>query len=791
MRLSLAWLGEHLDLRGVTAAQVGELLTLHAAEVESVEIAGGGWPGVTVARVVAVRPHPNADRLRLVKLETGGGEAEVVCGAPNVAAGQKVCFAPEGTTLPGGLLLTRRKIRGVESAGMVLSARELALGDDHDGILVLDAAAPVGAPVAAHLEADAVLTINNTAIATRPDLWGHRGVARELAAILERELRPCAETPPESAALGGPQIDVSLRARNLCPRYLGWAIGGVNVEPSPDWLRRRLEAVGQRSINNLVDLTNFVMLDCGQPLHAFDRRRVARGTIVVREARSGERVVTLDGTERLLPPGCCVIADPERALAVAGVMGLQNSEVVEETTEIVLEVANFEMTSIRAASKALGLRTESASRFEKGLDPEGIPQAALRFLALLRRVCPTAQPLGGPRDVRAKSARPRRITLPAEFIPSRLGIGIPADRVDAILSRLGFVVQRTRGRLKVTVPTWRAGCDVAIPEDLVEEVGRIHGYDRIEPLAPRGTLEPLPEEPARARRRLIRGALSGPGGMTEIYAYPFTTAEACAKAAVAPGTLGVANAAQRGLDFLAPSHLPALLRAGYESLKYRTEVSLYLVAPVFARGEGKGLPLEREALGLFLRRASGGNPALEMKGAVEILLEALRPEGVVVEQAVGPGWLHPGRSARLARGEVALGWFGELHPAVAEAHGIAGGAAAAELDLEAVGRAGWAPLTLAPISRFPPVPYDVAVVVERRTPAALVETVLRRAVPGLVRSLALFDVYEGSSLPPGMKSLAFTVTFGAMDRTLGGADVEGLRRAVGEALARQGWTLRA
>lgn len=791
MRLSHAWLGEHVDLRGVTAEQAGEQLTLHAAEVESVETAGGGWPGVTVARVVSVRPHPNADRLRLVKLATGGGEAEVVCGAPNVAAGQKICFAPEGTTLPGGLLLTRRKIRGVESAGMVLSARELALGDDHDGILVLDDTAPVGDPVAAHLGADAVLTINNTAIATRPDLWGHRGVARELAAILERELRPLDEGAGEGLDAGAPGIDVSIRARKLCPRYLGWAIGGVRVEPSPDWLRRRLEAVGQRSINNLVDLTNFVMLDCGQPLHAFDRRQVAGNKIVVREARSGERVVTLDGTERPLPPGCCVIADPERALAVAGVMGLQNSEVVADTSEIVLEVANFEMTSIRAASKVLGLRTESASRFEKGLDPEGIPQAAHRFLSLLRRVCPAAHPLGAPRDVRAPSPRPRRITLPPDFIPSRLGIEIAADRVDSILERLGFAVQRTRRSLKVTVPSWRAGGDVSIPEDLVEEVGRIHGYDKIEPIAPRGTLEPTPEEPERALRRRVRSALSGPAGMTEIYAYPFTTAEACAKAAVAPGTLAVANAAQRGLDLLTPSLLPALLKAGQESLKYRPEVALYLAAPVFAAAEGPGLPHEREALGLFLSRRKAVDLALEMKGVVEILLHSLRPEGVAVEQAVGPAWLHPGRSARLVRGEAGLGWFGELHPGVAAAHGMEGGAAAAELDLEALGRAGSAPLTLVPISRYPPVPYDVAVVVDRRTPAALVEDVLRGAAPGLVRSLSLFDVYEGSSLAQGKKSLAFTVTFGAMDRTLDGAEVEGLRGAVAEALAQRGWTLRA
>ncbi|MHC4223835.1 MAG: YtpR family tRNA-binding protein, partial [Planctomycetota bacterium] len=360
MLFSLEWLGEHVDLSGLDPERLGELFTMHIANVDEVRDPGKGWSGITVGRVLEVRPHPNADRLRLVTVETSEGSNEVVCGAPNVAEGQKICYAPEGTVLPDGLVLKRRKIRGVESNGMVLSERELGLGEDHEGILVLEDDPATGTPVTAILPGGAVLDVENKAITKRPDMWGHYGAARDLAATLDRQLKPLdlGDAPPEAP----PQVKVTVETPELCPRYLGWVIGGVRIEPSPVWLRRRLEQTGQRPINNVVDLTNYILLECGQPLHAFDRRQIAQGHIVVRAARKGEKVVTLDEVERELPEGACVIADPERPVAVAGIMGLANSEVMADTTEIILEVANFELVSIRNSSKALGLRSESSIR---------------------------------------------------------------------------------------------------------------------------------------------------------------------------------------------------------------------------------------------------------------------------------------------------------------------------------------------------------------------------------------------------------------------------------------------
>jgi phenylalanyl-tRNA synthetase beta chain len=788
MLLSVEWLGDHVDLEDLSPEQVEELYTMHVAEVGGLVEPGGGWPGVVVGDVRAVRPHPDADKLRLVTVATGDGDLEVVCGAPNVAEGQKICFAGAGTTLPGGFVLEKRKIRGFLSTGMVLSERELGLSDEHEGILVLETDAPAGTPLREVLGGGAVLDVDNTGITTRPDLWGHYGAARELAAVLRRELRPLdlGDPPPESE----PSVRVTVESPELCPRYLGWAIRGVRVGPSPDWLRRRLEQAGQRSLNNVVDLTNFILLECGQPIHAFDRRQIVDGHIIVRASRPGERVTTLDGVERELPERACVIADPERPVAIAGVMGLANSEVMEDTTEIILEVANFEMTSVRRTAHVLDLRTESAVRFEKGLDPEGVPSAARRFLHLLRRLCPDAEPVGRPCDVRVPPEPPRRIEFADDFIPRRLGTGIDAAEVEDILSRLGFGVEQDGALWRVTVPTWRAGRDVSLPEDLLEEVGRIHGWDRIEDRPLLGDLAPVPVEPERGARRMVRSVLSGGAGLSEIHTYPFTTADACRRAGIEPGTLQLANAEQPGLDLMARSLVPAVMRALSENLKYREEAALYVVAPVFEKESEQGLPRENERLTLGIASRGDETTVFDVKGAVEAVFEAFGLQGVTLRQEEGPPWLHAGRCARLVRGREEFGWLGEIHPRVARAFELEGVGALADLDLDALRTAPARAPRMEPISRFPTVPYDVAVVVDRRTPAAEVEAVLRKADPKRVRAVRLFDVYEGENLPAGKRSLAFSIVFGALDRTLDTGDVEHLRAAVQAAIERKGWTLR-
>jgi phenylalanyl-tRNA synthetase beta chain len=788
--ISYEWLNSHVDLSGHDPASVGELLTLHTAEVNGVTDPAGEWRGIHVGHVKGVRPHPDADKLRLVTVTTGEGEQEVVCGAPNIAEGQRICFAPENTVLPGGLKLIRRKIRGVESAGMVLSERELGLGENHEGILVLEPDTPIGTPIADVLGAAAAIDLDNTAITNRPDLWGHYGIARDVAAILGRQLRPM-ELGPELPA-DAPQVEVDVECQDLCPRYLGWVIGGIEVGPSPDWLRRRLEQAGQRPINNIVDLTNYIQLECGQPLHAFDRRQIAGGKIVVRRAAKQEPVTTLDGVDRKLPEGACVIADPERAVAIAGVMGLANSEVMDDTTEIILEVATFEMTSIRPTAAALGLFSDSATRFSKGLDPCNVPVAARRFFKLLRDICPAATPLGGPCDVHGDLPETRSIEYADGWVEERLGTEIAAEEKLSILKRLGFEAERASGRMTVKVPTWRLR-DVAIPEDIVEEIGRIHGFDKIDPIPLVGTVDPVPLEPERKARDRLRESLSSISGFAETHLYPFITAEECERAGIEPGSLQVANAEQPGLDLMTPSLVPPMLRALASNSRHHEELALYVVAPVFAPAEKDGeLPRQDERCTIGYWSAAGRESVYTLKGAIENVLMSFRMRGVRFEQGADgvPPWLHPGRAARIGRGKQTFGWFGQVHPAVARAFELDPRAAIADIDMTEIIAAQGKIAPMQPISRYPSVPYDVAVLVDALTPAGDVQAALERVDRDLVRDVRLFDVYEGKNIPDGKRSLAFTVTFGSYERTLEGKDVDRLREAVSRALVKRGWTLR-
>jgi phenylalanyl-tRNA synthetase beta chain len=418
--------------------------------------------------------------------------------------------------------------------------------------------------------------------------------------------------------------------------------------------------------------------------------------------------------------------------------------------------------------------------------------AARRFFRILKEICPTASPLGGPCDVRVEPEPPRRITLDAGFIPARLGTELAAERVDGILGRLGFDVKRAKGKLTVTVPSWRAGNDIALAEDLVEEVGRVHGYDKIEPIPLYGALEPIEDEPERAARRRARDVCSFRSGLAEIHTYPFITADDCRRAGLEPGTLQLSNAEQPGLDLMRTSAVPRMLRALAENLKYRAEVGLYAIEPVFLKEGADELPRENErvTIGIARRDAEAGNPPFLLKGAVEALLSAFRLRGARLQQEEGPAWLHPGRAAKIARGRQVFGWLGEVHPRVARAFEIESPAAVADLDFDAVRAAAGREARLQPIGRFPTVPYDVAVVVDRRTPAADVEGVLRKVDDRLVRDVRLFDVYEGDRLEKGKRSLAFTIVFGSLERTLGTEDVEKLRARVEQAIGKRGWTLR-
>jgi phenylalanyl-tRNA synthetase beta chain len=812
MKLSYRWLGELVDLGGTPPAEAARALTFHTVEIEHVEAFGAALDGVVTARTTAVRPHPSADRLRLVTVDRGDGAlAEVVCGAPNVAVDQVVAFAPVGVTLPGGaagpITLEARAIRGVDSHGMICAEDELGLGSDHDGILVLPPHTPIGRPLAEVLPtSDTVLDLANVAITHRPDLWGHQGFARELAALLGTPLTlapraDLAEGVPSDAA----PFDVTVEAPAACPRYVGVVLEGLVNGPSPLAWRRRLESVGVRSIDRLVDLTNLVLLETGQPLHAFDRAALRGGRIVVRAARPGEAFAALDGTQRELVADDLVIADAQGPLALAGVMGGAASGVGPGTTSIVLEAAHFEPGTIRRSAARHGYRTEASTRFEKGLDPEGPLDAARRFVALAREVCPDVRVVRPVTDVRARPAEVRTIRLPLSLVRRRLGLRLADAVVRSRLVALGFGVTEIGTELHVVVPSWRAGGDVRLPEDLVEEVGRLVGYESVAPLAPIATMAVRGPD---ARRRLERVALAQitlERGYAEVKGYSFHGAKELAALGLDPAShLAVAGLPPDRALYMAQTAVAGLLGAaarnrhapGARALVESTRA----IAPRLSR-----LPLEVPVIaGVVHDRdddGGAGRTVLHLVADVRAWLARLGLPDATLEQEAppalaeglpAPGWWHPGRRASLKARGVHLGSLGEIPPRLAQAFDLEGRAAAFEVSLDALleARRRPGPATYEAPLRYPVVPFDVAVVVPVDVSVDAVGAVIRSAAPEHVRAVACFDVYAGEGIPAGQRSLAFRLELFDRDRTLDGASADRLRTAVTSALAGHGWPLR-
>jgi phenylalanyl-tRNA synthetase beta chain len=602
VKLSYRWLSELVDLAGVSAAQAAETLTFHVAEVEGVEALGRALDVVVSARVLSCVPHPNADRLRVTTVDRGDGVVRtVVCGAPNVAAGQVICHAPVGATLPNGMTLALRAIRGVTSDGMICAEDELGLGKAHDGILVLDPATPLGRPVSEVLGLkDDVLEIGNTAITHRPDLWGHLGFARELAAVLGRKTTfpTTAAADALLAAATGPAPAVAVDDPAGCRRYVGLAVEGLVNGPSPAALARRLEVLGVRSVDLLVDLTQLVMLETGQPLHAFDLDRI-QGTLRARRARPDERLVTLEGQERVLAADDVVIADDRRVLALAGILGGKEGAVGAATTRVLLEAACFDPVRIRRTSSRLTLRTDASARFEKSLDPLGAEVAARRFLELARAHCPTARPVGRLADVFPAPPAPLDVDLPYERVRRRLGTRITDGEVRARLTALGFGVSETRDGVRVRVPSWRATRDVSAPEDLVEEVGRTRGYGDILPVAPVGAMQARRVGPLRRAERRAAAVLSLELGYAQTTCYSFYAREDAERVGLASvAHLTLANPLAADQDRLVLSTLPNLLKAAGRNLPREARGRLWESARLLpAGGAGGPAPAEVPVLG--------------------------------------------------------------------------------------------------------------------------------------------------------------------------------------------------
>ena len=804
MLVSLKWLRDYVDLPDdLDVEAFAERLTIASAEVEGIERVGG-WDRdlVTVAEVLAVEPHPNADRLKLATVEYGAGEPRtVVCGAPNVAAGQRVAFAREGAQLVdprSGEVSTLKaaRIRGVESSGMVLSERELGLSEEHEGILELPADAPVGAPLADYL-GDVVLDVHTWP--NRADMMNMAGIAREVAAITGAALRLPDSEHAESDADVTEAAAVAIDDPDLCARYIATVIEGVRVGPSPRWMQERLRAAGQRPINNVVDVTNYVMLELGNPLHAFDADRL-QGAIVVRLASEGERLRTLDGEVRELSDDTLLITDDSGPIALAGVMGGLDSEVSERTTRVLLEAAQFDPASIRRTSTRLRLRSEASSRFERGLSPELAAHASRRATQLLVEVCGGTARRGAV-DVYPRPQRQTRVALERARLDTVLGFHVPDAEVESALGALGFAVAPEGGdggraeRFIVGAPWWRT--DVAIPDDLAEEVVRIAGYDRLPATTVRGRVPSYEPAPLPALRDRVRRTLAA-AGLQEVISYSLTSRETLAR--VQPAALLEANAPLQLRNTLSSEHqvLRTSLRHSLIEVVDRNlragadEIAIFEAGRIYTprRGADGPLPDEREIVTGALcgvERDRWGSPLdraldfFDAKGVIEELGERL---AIAFEYA--PHEEHgllAGRCARISVDAAPVGTLGEVHPDTLEAFGVSRPVALFELDLASLLDALPAGRSAVPVPRYPAVEQDLALVVDEGVPAGALQALIEQS--RLVAEARVFDVYRGEQLPASKKSIAFAIRYQAPDRTLTSEDANREQARILQRLARQ------
>jgi len=790
MRVSLKWLSDYVPIR-LSPQELADKLTMAGLEVERMEAIGDRWANIFVGQIIEIEKHPQADRLQLALVDLKGEKLKVVCGAPNIEVGQKVPLARVGARVLDPhtgqpVRLKPARIRGVLSEGMLCSERELGISDNHEGIMILSPDAPVGVPLSDYL-GDVILDIRVTP--NRPDCLSVLGIAREVAALTGEKLR----LPQIRYEERGPGVEqlaqVQILAPDLCPRYCAGIVQGVKVGPSPRWMQERLLALGMRPINNLVDITNYVMLEYGQPLHAFDFEKLRGRRIIVRRAREGEHLITLDGEERALSPDVLVIADDQGPVALAGVMGGLESEVTAETSAILIESANFNQASVRRTAHQLNLPTEASLRFEKGLSPELALPALYRALGLMEELV-GGEVARGVIDIYPGSRGSQSIRLTERRVKQVLGIELRSEQISGILSSLGFTCEPAApGELRVGIPYWRS--DITVADDLAEEVARIIGYDAI-PLSPlSGELPQFEPNPLRPLRERVRDILVG-CGMQEVITYSLISREVLEKASTkGPDPIRVANPLSREQEYLRTSLRPGLLRA-FAANERRREGGLMLfeVGKVYFPRPGN-LPEEREVVcGVvggprFGKSWLVGKEMLDFfsaKGILETLFNRLGLEADF-EPAEELGLL-PSRTAKVMLDGRQVGVLGDIHPQVKVNFDLVSESISLfEICLDELVSSVERVRLYRPLPRFPGVERDLALLADEALPAKRIKELIQGFTQ--VRRVELFDVYQGERIPPGKKSLTFSVLYQSPERTLTDEEVSQLQQQILEKLEKE------
>jgi len=795
MRVSMKWLSELVDV-DLGVPELVDRLDLTGTAVEGVEVLGAALEGVVVGLIAAKERHPEADKLWVTTVDVGGSEPlTIVCGAQNFEAGDKVPVALVGATLPNGMTIKKAKLRGVPSQGMNCSATELGIGSDASGLLILPADAPVGMPFAQYRGlADTVIELEVTP--NRPDCLSMAGVAREIAAVTATTYRHPAGSPSEQGAAAAESVRVEIADPELCPRYTARLIRNVKIGPSPDWLAERVAAAGARPISNIVDITNYVMFELGQPLHAFDASTIAtdesgRAHIIVRGANPGECMTTLDGQRRELKPGMILITDPSGPIALGGVMGGENTEVGERTVDILLEAASFQTTSISRTSRSLGLISEASSRFEKGVDPNACT-AALDRAAQLMADLAGGQVAPGIVDVYPRPVEPITLTLRLERVNAILGTTLTAEEVASILVSLELGVSGGPSAFEVTVPSFRP--DLVREIDLVEEVLRVWGMARVVATLPGGRERVGGLTPDQ---RLVEriGTTMRAAGLNETMTYAFADPEDLTRIGrELPSDellVELINPMSEEQAVLRRTLLPGLLRSVSANQRHGVaDVHLYEIGSVFWTAEGRKSPKERTVVAGVMAgswndaswsdpRGKDASPDAELRSSVlnffdgKGVLEALAIELGFPRFTVRPvvlGWLQPGRAADVIVNGDVVGWLGEVHPLALRSFEAEGPVVAFELHIAPLIK-GSRPKKYTEVPRFPAIEIDVALVVDEAVAAGKVESAIVSAGGKLLEGASLFDVYRGPGVPEGKKSLAYSLRYRAQDRTLSDEEV--------------------
>lgn len=783
MKLSLSWLRDYVNIPDdLTPKQIADLLTLHTAEVETVENQGTAFTNMVIGKITEIKKHPNADKLRIVMTDIGhGSPVQIVCGGGNLKEGMLVAVA-----LPGAFVkwhgegefvkLEQAKIRGEESFGMICAGEEIGLRKSKTGEIsdMTRTKAIPGTSLAKALGLnDTIIEIDNKSLTHRPDLWGHYGIARELAALTGAKLKKIPlKTTAEIVNVSHEKLKVEVRNKDLCPRYMAIKISGVKIEKSPKWLVQKL--AGHSTYNNIVDITNFVSFELGQPMHAFDSRLI-EGGIVVRTAQAGEKIKTLDSEERTLSPANLLICDEKKPLAIAGIMGGENSGIKDDTTEITFEAANFDPISVRKTSVALGLRTEAVQRFEKSLDPNLAETAIKRAIDLTLKICKGSSLASPIIDIKNFDSNQIAIETSSAKITNKIGAEIAEKDIIKILKSLEFKVKKSGKKLIIAVPSWRAARDINNENDIIEEIARIFGYANIPSVLPELPVKLPQENLERFLKHKSRDILSLGLGLSEIYNYSFYSQEDIRKCALNEKEhLKLKNFLSSDQTCMRASLMPEMLKALRESLKYNSNPKIYEIGRTY-KEIGEYMPLEEKWItGLI---AAGKKSFLKAKGCAETFLDKFGSHDFEIKSYETPHPLaHPAKSATITAKGQKIGFIYEIHPEVLKNYGIKETTSAFELNFTKLVSLGLRQHKYSPLPKFPSMQFDISVVLPEKITAEEAKKTIKQSGENLIKNLDLFDIYRGEELKENEKALTFRVTLQANDRTLTDAEMAEIQK---------------